>query len=122
MYLHSVKSVEISMSVSTYESENFSDDWLGTFGTVGIGAVAFLFGKSGGDDAMYFMELKLWYNSFCNLPLASLSKVTISASNKASTGRWSEVYNSAREYWSCFKFGPLYIIRSVQPGILCFSL
>lgn len=65
--LHSNESEEISKSVSTRESDNFDEDTLDDF--------AFRLGNPGG--ARTSIELRLWYNSFCNLAFASWSKVRI---------------------------------------------
>jgi hypothetical protein len=92
--LQPLESIEISTSVSTYESDNFNDELLAAIGSltavedfVEIGAVSLRLGKSGGGNVRTSIELRLWYNSFCNFTLASLSKVTMFASNNARTGR-----------------------------------
>lgn len=54
--------------------------------------------------------------------LKNILKIHTSALNNASTGRWSEVKSSALVYCNSCSLGPLYKIRSVQAGILCFSL
>lgn len=69
------------MSVSTNESDSLEEAALAAMGAlataivfpVEIGAVSLRLGKSGGGggDERTSMELKLWYNSFCNLILAS---------------------------------------------------